>query len=84
MRPLFADLRALNHTKNVDRFYKIDVGQDLFSTWSVSLFYGRRGTKGTRRNLAFESREEAFAYAHKTLQNKKSFSKSRGATYDHA
>ena len=82
--PIVHDLRAYNANNNVDRFYKIDVCQDLFKTWSVSLFYGRRGTKGTRRNLAFTCQEAAASYAQKILQSKLKFSKNRGCAYHRA
>lgn len=81
MRPLFADLRAVKGDKNVDRFYKIDVAQDLFQSWSVSLYYGRRGTQGHRRNLVFASQKDATAYAEKILKSKLRISKSRGCAY---
>lgn len=42
-------LEANNGATNLHRAYAIEVGRDLFGTWTVTLTYGRTGCTGRRQ-----------------------------------
>ena len=77
----FYDLRAQNPDKNLDRFYKISTGKNLFGEWTVILDYGRRGTQGRRRSHAFVTQEEARIFMTQKLKTRLAFRKHRGCAY---
>ena len=80
--PFYAyDLRAVYPDKKIDRFYKIQAQQDLFGLWSVSLFYGRRGTQGHRQHRSFSSQEDALTFVAQKLKTRQAPRKRRGGPY---
>lgn len=48
-------------TRNMARFYRLDVQPDLFGGWVLWREWGRIGSGGTVRHDAFSSREAADA-----------------------
>lgn len=46
-------LKAVNHTKNVNRWYSLRVGQDLFGEWILITQWGRQGFKGQYKEYVF-------------------------------
>ena len=81
MEALLYDLRAINPDKNVNRFYKISSGKNLFGEWEVILDYGRRGTQGRRRSHAFSTQEEAQTFMKQKLKTRLAVRKNRGCAY---
>ena len=73
--------RAINPDKNIDRFYKLDLSQDLFNTWTVRVTYGRADTQGRQRLFAFPSHEDANAFFTKKTKERLAFRKRRGCAY---
>ena len=81
METLLYDLKAINPDKNVNRFYKISSGKNLFGEWAVILDYGRRGTQGRRQSHAFSTQEEARTFMDQKLKTRLAFRKHRGCAY---
>jgi len=57
-----AMITHLEHTEpeqNCFRFYRMDVGRDLFGAWILLRSWGRIGTRGRDRIDSFASRAEA-------------------------
>lgn len=52
-------LKALNPEKNVNRWYSLRMGQDLFGEWLLITQWGRNGFKGQYKEHIYT--EEAFA-----------------------
>jgi predicted DNA-binding WGR domain protein len=46
-------------TRNIDRFYIVDVTPTLFGEWAVLREWGRRGSPGTVRLDSYRRRDEA-------------------------
>lgn len=57
-------LRASNSLKNVNRWYSIRLGQDLFGEWLLITQWGRYGFKGQYKEYVFFQEE----VAHKEFQ----------------
>ncbi|WP_334194883.1 WGR domain-containing protein [Pararhodobacter sp.] len=45
--------------ENIDRFYRIDLGRDLFGQWCVTRGWGRNGTYGRQKIVSFPSARDA-------------------------
>ena len=52
-------LRRVDPTRNMARFYRLDVQPDLFGGWSLIREWGRIGQSGHVRVVAFRSAGEA-------------------------
>lgn len=52
-------LEARETSRNLARFYSIELTQDLFGFWILKSTYGRIGTQGRYRMTTFETVEEA-------------------------
>lgn len=46
-------LRAINSSKNVNRWYSLRLVQDLFGEWLVMTQWGRQGFKGQYKQYTF-------------------------------
>lgn len=54
-----AFLTRTDPTRNIDRFYVVDITPTLFGEWAVLREWGRRGSPGTMRLSSYRRREEA-------------------------
>ena len=54
-----AYLTRTDPSRNIDRFYIVDVTPTLFGEWAVLREWGRRGSPGTVRLSSYERRNEA-------------------------
>ena len=46
-------------SRNIDRFYIVDITPTLFGEWAVLREWGRRGSPGTMRLDSYQRRDEA-------------------------
>ena len=74
-------LKAENPARNCRRGYAIAVDRDLFGTWCVSLAWGRIGTGGAGKMLAFEDRGAALAFARRQLRRRLKSERRIGVPY---
>jgi predicted DNA-binding WGR domain protein len=56
-----AFLTRIDPTRNIDRFYVVEVIPSLFGEWTVMREWGRRGAPGTVRLSSYQQRDEAEA-----------------------
>jgi predicted DNA-binding WGR domain protein len=54
-----AFLTRIDPTRNINRFYVVQVMPTLFGDWTVMREWGRRGSPGTVRLNSYERRNEA-------------------------
>ena len=54
-----AFLTRTDPTRNINRFYIVDVTPTLFGEWALVREWGRRGSPGTVRFSSYERRNEA-------------------------
>ena len=54
-----AYLTRTDPSRNIDRFYIVDVTPTLFGEWAVLREWGRRGSPGTMRLSSYQRRNEA-------------------------
>jgi len=54
-----AYLTRTDPSRNIDRFYIVDVTPTLFGEWAVLREWGRRGSPGTVRLSSYQRRNEA-------------------------
>ena len=54
-------LTRTDPTRNIDRFYLVDVVPTLFGDWTVLREWGRRGSPGTARHDTYQHRADADA-----------------------
>jgi len=54
-----ADLTRTDPTRNIDRFYVVQVMPSLFGDWTVLREWGRPGSPGTLRLSSYERRNDA-------------------------
>jgi predicted DNA-binding WGR domain protein len=54
-----AYLTRTDPTRNINRFYVVQVMPSLFGDWTVMREWGRRGSPGTLRLDSYRRREEA-------------------------
>ena len=52
-------LEQVDPSRNRARFYRMEVGLDLFGVWTLERAWGRIGTRGRARIESFASRAEA-------------------------
>ena len=52
-------LTRTDPTRNMNRFYLVDITPTLFGEWAVLREWGRRGSPGTMRLSSYERRHEA-------------------------
>jgi predicted DNA-binding WGR domain protein len=58
-----AHLTRTDPTRNINRFYVVDITPTLFGEWAVLREWGRRGSPGTVRLDSYRAREEAHSAA---------------------
>jgi predicted DNA-binding WGR domain protein len=52
-------LEQIDPSRNRARFYRMEVGRDLFGVWTLHRSWGRIGTNGRARIESYASRAEA-------------------------
>lgn len=74
-------MEARDPSRNQSRAYTIEAVYDLFDDFVVSTTFGRIGTQGQTRRLAFSSREEGILAVRKILSQRLMTSKRRAVPY---
>ena len=67
-------LHRIEPARNMRRFYRLDVQQDLFGTWDVIREWGRIGRAGRVRVDPYPTEEEAAAW----MQRQRAAKQGRG------
>jgi predicted DNA-binding WGR domain protein len=65
-----AFLTRTDPTRNIDRFYLIDVTPTLFGEWALVREWGRRGSPGTVRLNSYERRNDAETAEQRTIKRR--------------
>jgi predicted DNA-binding WGR domain protein len=65
-----AFLTRTDPTRNIDRFYVVDITPTLFGEWAVLREWGRRGSPGTMRLDSYGRREEAQSAEQRTIKRR--------------
>jgi predicted DNA-binding WGR domain protein len=63
-------LTRIDPTRNVDRFYLIDVTPTLFGEWALVREWGRRGSPGTVRFSSYAMRNDAETAEARTIKRR--------------
>jgi predicted DNA-binding WGR domain protein len=62
-----AFLTRIDPTRNINRFYVVQVMPSLFGDWTVLREWGRRGSPGTVRLSSYQRRNEAETAEQRTI-----------------
>jgi len=65
-----AYLTRTDLTRNINRFYVVQVMPSLFGDWTVMREWGRRGSPGTMRLKSYRRREEAHVDEQRTIKRR--------------
>jgi predicted DNA-binding WGR domain protein len=65
-----AVLTRTDLTRNINRFYVVDITPTLFGEWAVLREWGRRGSPGTMRLDSYGRREEAQSAEQRTIKRR--------------
>jgi len=57
-------------TKNMQRFYRLDLQQDLFGVWMLTREWGRIGHQGQTKVTSFASQDDAATALRQRRQQK--------------
>ena len=57
-------------TRNIDRFYIVQVMPSLFGEWAVLREWGRRGSPGTMRLDSYRRRDDAQIAEQRTIKRR--------------
>jgi predicted DNA-binding WGR domain protein len=63
-------LTRTDPTRNIDRFYVVDITPTLFGEWAVLREWGRRGSPGTVRLTSYLEQAEAEAVERHTIKRR--------------
>ena len=63
-------LTRTDSTRNIDRFYVVDVTPTLFGEWAVLREWGRRGSPGTMRLSSYQRRNDAGTAEQRTIKRR--------------
>jgi predicted DNA-binding WGR domain protein len=63
-------LTRIDPTRNIDRFYVVQVLPTLFGDWTVLREWGRRGSPGTMRLDSYQRRDEADTAEQRTIKRR--------------
>jgi predicted DNA-binding WGR domain protein len=63
-------LTRTDPTRNINRFYIVDVMPSLFGEWTVMREWGRRGSPGTMRLSSYQRRDEAETAERSTIKRR--------------
>ena len=64
------DMKRVDQSCNMDRFYSVQVIQDLLGDHCVSRHWGRRGTRGQSLMNSYKTEDEAEGAASKLIKQK--------------
>jgi predicted DNA-binding WGR domain protein len=67
---LMAFLTRIDPTRNIDRFYIVDITPTLFGEWALVREWGRRGSPGTMRLSSYQRRNEAETAEQRTIKRR--------------
>lgn len=73
--------QAHDEVRNIAREYRLDISIDLFGWVVVETGWGRIGTQGASRRLAFAQIEEALRFAGAVAQRRATAKQRIGAAY---
>jgi predicted DNA-binding WGR domain protein len=65
-----AFLTRTDPTRNINRFYIVDVTPTLFGEWALVREWGRRGSPGTMRLSSYQRRTEAETAEQRTIKRR--------------
>jgi predicted DNA-binding WGR domain protein len=65
---LMAFLTRIDPTRNIDRFYLVDITPTLFGEWALVREWGRRGSPGTVRLSSYAMRNEPETAEHRIIK----------------
>jgi predicted DNA-binding WGR domain protein len=65
-----AFLTRTDPTRNINRFYVVQVMPSLFGDWTVMREWGRRGSPGTVRLSSYQRRNEAETAEQRTIKRR--------------
>lgn len=77
---IYIQLRAYSPEQNIDRYYSIRVGQNLFKHWTVAVQYTRFRTRGEGKIFAYDTIEEAQEKVRRIIK-RRVYTKNRENTY---
>ena len=63
-------LYRIDEAQRMHRYYRMDVQPDLFGAWCLMREWGRIGSTGQARSMAFDTPEEAESALHKQRRGK--------------
>jgi predicted DNA-binding WGR domain protein len=63
-------LTRTDPTRNINRFYVVDITPTLFGEWAVLREWGRRGSPGTLRLDSYRRQEEAQSAQQRTIKRR--------------
>jgi predicted DNA-binding WGR domain protein len=63
-------LTRIDPTRNIDRFYVVDVTPTLFGEFALVRENGRRGSPGTVRLTSYERRDDAEAAERRAIKRR--------------
>ena len=81
MQELTILLEASEPRLNCHRFWRADVGRDLFGDWRADIGFGRIGGKGRTLSYGFATRQEAKAFVERALKRRRGALGRCGAAY---
>jgi predicted DNA-binding WGR domain protein len=61
-------LTRIDPTRNIDRYYVVQITPTLFGEWALVREWGRRGSPGTVRLSSYERRNEAETAEQRTIK----------------
>ena len=76
-----ARLEARNPERDCQRWYRVEIGTDLFGVWVVEIGYGRIGTAGHRVRYFSHDEETAKRLVRRILQRRATARKRIGVDY---
>jgi predicted DNA-binding WGR domain protein len=65
-----AYLTRTDATRNINRFFVVDITPTLFGDWAVLREWGRRGSPGTLRVDSYRRQEEAQSPEQRTIKRR--------------
>ena len=57
-------------SRNIDRFYIVDITPTLFGEWALVREWGRRGSPGTVRLSSYQQRNDAETSEQRTIKRR--------------
>jgi predicted DNA-binding WGR domain protein len=65
-----AYLTRIDPTRNIDRFYLVDITPTLFGEWTVLREWGGRGSPGTLRLDSYRRHDDAQSAGQRTIKRR--------------